>query len=116
MPLFAPFFCALSSRIHGLLGIICIMVLFFFKLCMYPTIFISTLQDFGGNTKRGGAFVMEGVSGGAIFPPIERAIVDKANTRIGQIVPISGYAYLTIYAFFLQKHQPHQPMILNLID
>ena len=83
---------------------------------MYPTIFISTLQDLGGNIERGGAFVIEGVSGGAIFPSIKTAIADKANTRIGQIVPTSSYAYLTIYAFFLQKHQPHQPMILNLTN
>jgi FHS family L-fucose permease-like MFS transporter len=70
---------------------------------MYPTIFTLALQDLGGNTKRGGAFVVQGVGGGAIFPPIEGAIADKASTRIGQIVPTLGYAYLIIYAFSLAK-------------
>ncbi|KAG0569658.1 hypothetical protein KC19_6G105500 [Ceratodon purpureus] len=95
--------CALSVGLHGLSGIICIMVLFFFESCMYPTIFTLALQDLGGNSKRGGGFVVMGVGGGAIFPPIEGAIADKTSTRIGQIVPTVGYAYLIIYAFFLAK-------------
>jgi len=95
--------CALSAGLHGISGIICIMILFFFESCMYPTIFTLALQDLGGNTKRAGAFVVMGVGGGAIFPPIEGAIADKASTRIGQIIPTLGYAYLIIYAFFLAK-------------
>lgn len=95
--------CALSASLHGISGLICIMILFFFESCMYPTIFTLALQDLGGNTKRGGAFVVMGVGGGAIFPPIEGAIADKTNTRIGQIVPTIGFSYLIIYAFFLAK-------------
>ena len=95
--------CALSAGLHGLSGIICIMILFFFESCMYPTIFTLALQDLGKNSKRGGAFVVMGVGGGAIFPPIEGAIADKTNTRIGQIIPTIGYAYVIIFAFFLAK-------------
>lgn len=95
--------CALSAALHGIGGIVSIMILFFFESCMYPTIFTLALQDLGGNTKRAGAFVVMGVGGGAIFPPIEGAIADKTSTRIGQIVPTIGYAYLIIYAFFLAK-------------
>ena len=95
--------CALSIGLHGLSGIICIMILFFFESCMYPTIFTLALQDLGENSKRGGAFVVMGVGGGAIFPPIEGAIADKTSTRIGQIIPTIGYAYVIIFAFFLAK-------------
>jgi FHS family L-fucose permease-like MFS transporter len=62
-----------SIGLHGLSGIICIMVLFFFESCMYPTIFTLALQDLGRNTKKARAFVVMGVGGGAIFPPIEGA-------------------------------------------
>ncbi|KAG0558731.1 hypothetical protein KC19_10G049500 [Ceratodon purpureus] len=95
--------CALSIGLHGISGIICIMILFFFESCMYPTIFTLALQDLGGNTKRAGGFVVMGVGGGAIFPPIQGAIADKTSTRISQIVPTVGYTYLIIYAFLLAK-------------
>lgn len=101
--IFCTVLCALSAGLHGLSGTICIMSLFFFESCMYPTIFTLALQELGGNTKRGGAFVVMGVGGGAIFPPIEGAIADRSSTRVGQIVPTIGFAYLIVYAFFLAK-------------
>ena len=63
------------------------MVLFFFESSMYPTIFTLALQDLGINTKKAGAFVVMSFGGGAIFPPIEGVIANKASTRIGQIIP-----------------------------
>ncbi|KAG0558250.1 hypothetical protein KC19_10G014200 [Ceratodon purpureus] len=95
--------CALSAGVKGLGGTVCVMVLFFFMSCMYPTIFTLALQDLGGNTKRAGTFVVMGVGGGAIFPPIQGAIADKASTKISQIVPTVGFAYLIFYAFMLAK-------------
>lgn len=97
--------CALTVILHGIGGLISVMTLFFFESCLYPTIFTLALQDLGGNTKRGGAFVVMGVGGGAIFPPIEGVIADRASTRIGQIVPTIGFAYVILYAFLLAKAQ-----------
>ena len=95
--------CALTVGLHGVGGVVCVMMLFFFESCQYPTIFTLALQDLGGNTKKGGAFVVMGVGGGAIFPPIEGAIADRHGTRLGQIIPTIGYSYLIFYAFFLAK-------------
>ena len=79
------------------------MMLFFFESCQYPTIFTLALQDLGANTKRAGAFVVMGVGGGVIFAPIQGIIADRRNTRLGQIIPTLGFAYLIFYAFFLAK-------------
>jgi hypothetical protein len=38
-----------------------------------------------------------------LFFPQLKVLADKASTRIGQIVPTLGYAYLIIYAFLLAK-------------
>lgn len=95
--------CGLTVVLHGLPGVICAMMLFFFESCQYPTIFTLALQDLGGNTKRAGAFVVMGVGGGAIFAPIQGIIADRRSTRLGQIIPTLGFAYLIFYAFFLAK-------------
>ena len=41
-----------------------------------------------------------GVSGGAVFPPIQGAIADSAGTRISYIVPLVGFTYVLGYTTF----------------
>lgn len=38
-----------------------------------------------------------GVSGGAVFPPIQGAIADAAGTRISYVVPLVGFVYVLGY-------------------
>lgn len=38
-----------------------------------------------------------GVSGGAVFPPIQGAIADAASTRISYIVPLVGFVVVLVY-------------------
>ena len=38
-----------------------------------------------------------GVSGGAVFPPIQGAIADNASTRISYIVPLVGFCVVLGY-------------------
>lgn len=38
-----------------------------------------------------------GVSGGAVFPPIQGAIADAVNTRISYVVPLVGFVYVLGY-------------------
>ncbi|OBT51910.1 hypothetical protein VE04_06386 [Pseudogymnoascus sp. 24MN13] len=41
-----------------------------------------------------------GVAGGAIFPPIQGAVADAANTRISMVVPLVGFVYVLGYVTF----------------
>ena len=95
--------CGLTVGLRGLPGVICAMMIFFFESCQYTTIFTLALQDLGANTKTAGAFVVMGVGGGAIFAPIQGIIADRRNTRLGQIIPTLGFAYLIFYVVFLAK-------------
>jgi len=38
-----------------------------------------------------------GVSGGAVFPPIQGAIADAKGTRISYVVPTIGFVYVLGY-------------------
>jgi FHS family L-fucose permease-like MFS transporter len=44
--------------------------------------------------------MVQGVAGGALFPPIQGAIADAAGTRISYVVPLVGFVYVFGYAFF----------------
>lgn len=41
-----------------------------------------------------------GVSGGAVFPPIQGAIADQYNTRISYLVPTCGFVIVLAYVLF----------------
>ncbi|KXT04664.1 hypothetical protein AC578_2123 [Pseudocercospora eumusae] len=74
-----------------------LIVIFFFMAPMYPTIFTLGTANLGKNTRRGAGILVMGVSGGAVFPPIQGAIADAANTRISFVVPLVGFVIVLAY-------------------
>jgi FHS family L-fucose permease-like MFS transporter len=92
-----------------------LIVVFFFMAPMYPTIFTLGTANLGKNTRRGAGILVMGVSGGAVFPPIQAAIADAANTRISFVVPMVGFVFVLVYVaihwyrhgmFILRKKAP----------
>jgi FHS family L-fucose permease-like MFS transporter len=99
---------AYVSTAHGTAGVACIIVIFFFMAPMYPSIFTIGTANLGRNTRRGAGILVMGVSGGAVFPPIQGAIADSSTTRISYLVPMVGFivvlAYVTTHWF---RHGMH---------
>lgn len=67
---------------------------------MYPSIFTLGTANLGKHTRRGAGILVMGVSGGAVFPPIQGAIADAANTRISFVVPLVGFVYVLGYVAY----------------
>lgn len=67
---------------------------------MYPTIFTLGTANLGRNTRRGAGILVMGVSGGAVFPPIQGAIADAYNTRISYLVPTCGFVVVLAYVAY----------------
>jgi len=88
---------AYVSSAHGLSGVAVLIVIFFFMAPMYPTIFTLGTANLGKNTRRGAGILVMGVSGGAVFPPIQGAVADSANTRISFLVPMVGFIVVLGY-------------------
>jgi len=104
----AILFNCLILAMHGKGAVIVLILLFFFEAPMYPTIFTLGTANLGRHTRRGAGILVMGVSGGAVFPPIQGAIADAANTRISYIVPLVGFAYVLGYtAFHWIRHGRH---------
>ena len=82
-------------------------VIFFFMAPMYPSIFTLGTANLGKNTRRGAGILVMGVSGGAVFPPIQGAIADAASTRVSYVVPLVGFVVLGYCATHWVRHGMH---------
>jgi len=88
---------AVICSIHGTGAVVVLIVIFFLEAPMYPTLFTLGTENLGRHTRRGAGILVMGVSGGAVFPPIQGAIADAANVRISYLVPLVGFTYVLGY-------------------
>lgn len=91
-----------------------LIALFFFEAPMYPTIFTLGTANLGKHTRRGAGILVMGVSGGAVFPPIQGAIADAAGTRISYVVPLVGFVY--VLGYVIQHWVRHGMRVLRVKD
>ncbi|KAI9734653.1 MAG: hypothetical protein M1834_002254 [Cirrosporium novae-zelandiae] len=77
-----------------------ILILCFESLC-FATIFTLALRGLGRHTKRGGSFLVAAISGGAAFPPMMGAVVDKHNAHIAMAIPMMGYVLAWIFPIYV---------------
>jgi FHS family L-fucose permease-like MFS transporter len=71
------------------------MLNFFFSI-MFPTIFSLGLKDMGRHTQRASSFIVMGVVGGAVFPPLMGLVADR-DIALAYYLPI--LCYLVIFLF-----------------
>ncbi|KAG5656837.1 hypothetical protein KAF25_010390 [Fusarium avenaceum] len=88
---------AYCSAGSGVASVGVLIAIFFFEAPMYPTIFAMGTANLGRHTRRAAGILVMGVSGGAVFPPIQGAIADAKGTRISYIVPTIGFVYVLGY-------------------
>ncbi|KAK7926884.1 glucose/galactose transporter [Apiospora marii] len=88
---------AYVASAHGKGGVGVLIAIFFFEAPMYPTIFTLGTANLGRHTARAAGILVMGVSGGAVFTPIQGAIADQFGTRISYLVPLFGFLYVLGY-------------------
>ncbi|GAB7363426.1 hypothetical protein MBLNU230_g3702t1 [Neophaeotheca triangularis] len=81
----------------GVSAVAVLIVIFFFEAPMYPAIFALGTANLGRHTRRASGILVMGVSGGAVFPPIQGAIADAVSTRTSYIVPLVGFVFVLAY-------------------
>jgi FHS family L-fucose permease-like MFS transporter len=91
----------LIGTLHGMSGVICMIVIMFFESVMYPLIFVLGTTGLGRHTRRAAALLVMGVSGGAVFPPIQGAIADAVNVRVSFFIVVPSFAYITLWAIYI---------------
>ena len=71
--------------------------LFFESIC-FPTIVALGMRGLGKWSKRGSGFIVGGVCGGAVVPPILGAAADARGTPFGMVVPLCFFLVSWTYA------------------
>ncbi len=83
----------------GWIGVIALMLSYFFMSIMYPTIFALGIKGLGKNTKVASGFIVMSIVGGALAPFFMGLIADDFSMRIGFILPLICFAVIMLYGF-----------------
>jgi FHS family L-fucose permease-like MFS transporter len=95
--------CLIIAQSLGWPSFIALIMLNFFFSIMFPTIFSLGLKNLGPLTQQGSSYIVMGVVGGAVFPPIMGLI---ANHDIAQAYYLPIICYLVIFLFGWKFSKP----------
>jgi MFS transporter, FHS family, L-fucose permease len=92
-------FIAPSITQRGNTGMAMLYVTLFFESICFPTIVALGMRGLGKYSKRGSGFIVGGVCGGAVVPPILGAVADMHNsTAIAMSVPLAFFIAAWTYS------------------
>ncbi|MFN4144822.1 MAG: L-fucose:H+ symporter permease [Runella sp.] len=94
--------CLVISQTWGWVSFGALIMLNFFMSIMFPTIFGLGLRNLGPHKPRASSFIVMGVVGGAVFPPIMGAVADY-NVALSYLTPIVCYAVVFLFGLVLYK-------------
>ncbi len=84
---------------NGYLGVIALILSFYFMSIMYPTIFALGIFGLGNLTKKASSFIVMAIVGGAIMPIIMGKIADVWSMNVGFIVPLICFLIIGLYGY-----------------
>lgn len=94
---------AITQR--GNTGMSLLYVVLFFESICFPTIVALGMRGLGKHTKRGSGWIVAGVAGGAVVPPLTGAVADLhkdrvkgGNTALAMVVPLMFFVAAETYA------------------
>lgn len=79
-------------------GMAMLYVTLFFESICFPTIVALGMRGLGKYSKRGSGFIIAGVSGGAVVPPILGGVADLRSTSTAMAVPLAFFISAWTYA------------------
>jgi FHS family L-fucose permease-like MFS transporter len=88
--------CVVVAQSFGWLSFVALLLINFFFSIMFPTIFSLGLKDLGKHTKQASSFIVMGVVGGAVFPPV-MGIIANHNVAHAYYLPIICYAVIFLF-------------------
>lgn len=94
--------CVVIAQGFGWSSFIALMLLNFFFSIMFPTIFSLGLKDLGPHVQQASSFIVMGVVGGAVFPPVMGLIADK-NIATAYYLPIIPYVVIFLFGYKFYK-------------
>jgi FHS family L-fucose permease-like MFS transporter len=94
--------CLIVAQGFGIISFIALLFINFFFSIMFPTIFSLGLKNLGKRTQQASSFIVMGVVGGGIFPPLMGLIANN-NVASAYYLPIICYIPIAMFGFFYKK-------------
>ncbi|KID94641.1 Major facilitator superfamily domain, general substrate transporter, partial [Metarhizium majus ARSEF 297] len=83
---------------RGNTGLALLYVTLFFESICFPTIVALGMRGLGRHTKRGSGYIIAGVLGGAVVPPLTGHVADMHSTATSMVVPLCFFFGAWSYA------------------
>lgn len=90
--------CLIVAQGWGWVSFSALIMLNFFFSIMFPTIFSLGLKDLGQHTQQASSFIVMGVAGGAVFPPLMGLIADH-DVALAYYLPIVCYVVIFLFGY-----------------
>jgi MFS transporter, FHS family, L-fucose permease len=94
--------CIIVAQGWGWTSFVALIMLNFFFSIMFPTIFSLGLKNLGSKTQQASSYIVMGVAGGAVFPPLMGLIADK-DVAMAYYLPIICYIVIFLFGFKFYK-------------
>ena len=94
--------CLIVGQDIGWPSFVALIMLNFFFSIMFPTIFSLGLKDLGPHRQQASSFIVMGVAGGAVFPPL-MGLIANHDVAKAYYLPIICYAFIFLFASRLYK-------------
>ena len=97
--------CILVAQAAGWVSFTALILINFFFSIMFPTIFSLGIKDLGKDTQQASSFIVMGVVGGAIFPPL-MGIIANDSVPHAYYLPIICYAVICAFGLSYKYLKP----------
>lgn len=94
--------CLIVAQSWGWTSFIALLMINFFFSIMFPTIFSLGLKNMGHHTEQASSFIVMGVVGGAVFPPI-MGLLANHNVAHAYYLPIICYVVIFLFGTRLYR-------------
>lgn len=95
----------------GVTGIAMLYVVLFFESICFPTIMALGMRGLGRHTKRGSGYIVGGVVGGAVVPPLTGLAGDRHGDGFAMLVPMIFFIAAWTYAVCANFAPPYVGVI-----
>ena len=94
--------CLVVAQSFGWPSFVALLMLNFFFSIMFPTIFSLGLKNLGSHTQQASPFIVMGVVGGAVFPPL-MGLIANHNVAHAYYLPIICYSVILLFGYKLYR-------------
>jgi len=94
--------CIIVAQSWGWTSFIALIMINFFFSIMFPTIFSLGLKNLGHHTQQASSFIVMGVVGGAVFPPLMGMVADH-DVATAYYMPIVCYIVIFLFGYKFSK-------------